>query len=262
MTAPLKIDPARCLELVAWAREVAQVRDEDVVAGADAEATARTRENMAAIADQLDAAAHAAERWLAALDVIAEPQPIPGAVPQPEAKPVAARTFADVLSSPAFGKLVKASLDAQAERTERGLRWILGDAEYEAMRERLDHPPGGAETLLPREAPPAITHDFLPPLSDPPARIPTTEELRALQQPATVVQPRSVPNDGPAIVDLVIDDLRQRAQHGEAKYGVKLQAHNGRVALVDAYQEVLDLAQYIRQEIEERRRAGEEGGVR
>jgi len=77
------------------------------------------------------------------------------------------------------------------------------------------------------------------------------------QSPATVVQPRPVTNDGPAIVDLVIDDLRERAKIGEAKYGTKLQARNGRVAIVDAYQEVLDLAQYIRQEIEERRRADE-----
>lgn len=56
---------------------------------------------------------------------------------------------------------------------------------------------------------------------------------------------------GAHINPLVIEDLKQRNAHGEAKYGEGLRAQNGRAALVDAYQEVLDLAQYIRQEIEE-----------
>ncbi len=164
MTAPLQIDPVRCLELASWAREVAKVREQDVAAGADEfEAVARTRENMAAIADQLDAAASAAQ-------------------------------------------------------------------------------------------PPVISHDFLPPL-DTADLPPTTDRLRALQAPGIASQPRSIPNDGPAIVDLVIADLRERASHGEAKYGVRLQPNNGRVALVDLYQELLDATQYIRQEIEERRRS-------
>ena len=38
---------------------------------------------------------------------------------------------------------------------------------------------------------------------------------------------------------------------GIEKYGTVLQPNNGRNALVDAYQEALDLAVYLRQRIEE-----------
>jgi hypothetical protein len=46
-------------------------------------------------------------------------------------------------------------------------------------------------------------------------------------------------------------DLKARAALGEAKYGERLRAFNGRDALVDAYQECLDLWQYLRQQLEE-----------
>lgn len=52
--------------------------------------------------------------------------------------------------------------------------------------------------------------------------------------------------------DLVIPVMRQRDQAGRAKYGQPLQAHNGRNAHIDALQEALDLAAYLRQIIEER----------
>jgi hypothetical protein len=52
--------------------------------------------------------------------------------------------------------------------------------------------------------------------------------------------------------DLVIADVEARKQFGLSKYGVLLQAHNGRDALRDAYDEILDLAVYIRQLMEER----------
>ncbi len=72
------------------------------------------------------------------------------------------------------------------------------------------------------------------------------------EQPATAAQPR--PNGtGPEILPLVIADLESRTALGRVKYGQVLRAANGRHALTDAYQEVLDLAQYLRQEIEERR---------
>lgn len=56
---------------------------------------------------------------------------------------------------------------------------------------------------------------------------------------------------GRRIVDLVINDLRDRMEVGIERYGTPLQAHNGRNALVDAYQEALDMTQYLRQKIEE-----------
>ena len=51
---------------------------------------------------------------------------------------------------------------------------------------------------------------------------------------------------------LVIADMENRRTTGITRYGTPLQANNGRDALVDAYQEVLDLAVYLRQVIEER----------
>lgn len=59
--------------------------------------------------------------------------------------------------------------------------------------------------------------------------------------------------DGQPVWDLVIDDMRERDNLGRSRYNTPLRAWNGRDALVDAYQEVLDLAVYMRQEIEERR---------
>lgn len=64
-------------------------------------------------------------------------------------------------------------------------------------------------------------------------------------------QPPPVPNDRPAVWDLVIEDMRSRDQTGLSRYGTRLQPHNGRDALVDGYQEALDLCVYLRQAIEE-----------
>lgn len=65
-------------------------------------------------------------------------------------------------------------------------------------------------------------------------------------------QPRSVPNSNPAVWDLVQADMRDRDAMGERKHGTRLQPHNGRDSLVDAYQEALDLVVYLRQAIYER----------
>lgn len=65
-------------------------------------------------------------------------------------------------------------------------------------------------------------------------------------------QPLPVPTDAPSIHDLVAADLAARRELGRRRYGSLLQAGNGRDALLDAYQEALDLACYLRQAIEER----------
>ena len=57
---------------------------------------------------------------------------------------------------------------------------------------------------------------------------------------------------GPAVLPLVLDDLRMRAEAGKLKYGTLLRANNGRDALMDAYQEALDLCMYLRQAMLER----------
>lgn len=72
-------------------------------------------------------------------------------------------------------------------------------------------------------------------------------------------QPAPVSNDRPKVWDLVIADMRQRDQIGTQRYGVPLQPQNGRDALVDAYQEILDAAVYLRQAIYERDNPATEG---
>lgn len=69
---------------------------------------------------------------------------------------------------------------------------------------------------------------------------------------ATDQQPLPTSNTNTPIVWLVTHDLEKRAALGERKYGQPLKAFNGRDALMDAYQEVLDLAMYMRQAIAER----------
>jgi hypothetical protein len=62
------------------------------------------------------------------------------------------------------------------------------------------------------------------------------------------------PTDGSTdVLPLVISDLQDRSLVGQVKYGKTLQTSNGRDALIDAYQEALDLCMYLRQLIEERK---------
>lgn len=68
------------------------------------------------------------------------------------------------------------------------------------------------------------------------------------QRPATAPPPI----DEYDVRQLVIADMRERDAAGAAKYGTRLQPGNGRVQLVDAYQEALDLAVYLRTELAER----------
>lgn len=66
------------------------------------------------------------------------------------------------------------------------------------------------------------------------------------------MQPPPVPNDRPVIQDLVLEDIAERKRLGIERYGTPLQPFNGRDALLDAYQEALDLCQYLRQALFER----------
>lgn len=83
----------------------------------------------------------------------------------------------------------------------------------------------------------------------------------------STLQPAPVKNTSPAIQDLVIMDVTALLSHtvcdqiiadiearkviGMERYGTLLQAHNGRDAKRDAYEEALDLVQYLRQALEE-----------
>lgn len=65
-------------------------------------------------------------------------------------------------------------------------------------------------------------------------------------------QRRSLINQEPFIIDILITDLRARHEFGKIKYGTFLQPFNGRDSLLDAYQESLDLAGYLCQELYQR----------
>lgn len=69
---------------------------------------------------------------------------------------------------------------------------------------------------------------------------------------ATAKQPAPKGSGNP-ILGMVLADLTNRALEGKEKYGEPLLAHNGRNALWDLYQELLDAAMYIRQAIEEQK---------
>lgn len=75
-----------------------------------------------------------------------------------------------------------------------------------------------------------------------------------LRDPATD-QALPTINERPFIQDLVISDIEERKQHGIRKYGTALQSGNGRDMLLDAYEEALDLAIYLRGLLDEQQRA-------
>lgn len=77
-------------------------------------------------------------------------------------------------------------------------------------------------------------------------------EVSDVRDPTTD-QVAPIPNDGPSCHDLVMEDLTARKQFGLRKYNSLLQPNNGRSMLQDAYEEVLDLAVYLRGALEEER---------
>jgi hypothetical protein len=74
-------------------------------------------------------------------------------------------------------------------------------------------------------------------------------------------QPMPTPTDGPSVQGMVRYDLKVRERIGRARYGTALQPHNGRDALRDLYEELLDAACYIRQAIAERPREDVDAAV-
>lgn len=64
-------------------------------------------------------------------------------------------------------------------------------------------------------------------------------------------------NDGPCIQDMVIADIERRKAVGFERYGTYLQPNNGRDALLDAYEEAVDLTMYLKQALVERDSVGD-----
>jgi hypothetical protein len=65
-------------------------------------------------------------------------------------------------------------------------------------------------------------------------------------------QPLPTASSSPAMQDLVCIDIQSRKELGIKRYGTVLQANNGRDALLDLYQELLDALMYCRQLLYER----------
>jgi uncharacterized Zn ribbon protein len=63
-------------------------------------------------------------------------------------------------------------------------------------------------------------------------------------------EPKPIGNGDTVWIE-VVKDLKVRAAFGFKKYGTELKTNNGRNALVDAYQEALDLCCYLKQRIME-----------
>ncbi len=76
---------------------------------------------------------------------------------------------------------------------------------------------------------------------------------------ATKQQPPPT-GQGHRVLDRVLADLRIRSEQGRQKYGTELRTNNGRDPLTDAYQEALDLVQYLAQAIMEREAAAQRRG--
>lgn len=67
---------------------------------------------------------------------------------------------------------------------------------------------------------------------------------------ASTPQPAPIPGNVD-VYPLVISDILARVEAGKLKYGTTLQTNNGRAALWDLYQELIDACMYIRQAIAE-----------
>jgi hypothetical protein len=62
-------------------------------------------------------------------------------------------------------------------------------------------------------------------------------------------QPLPVVNDESDVQSAVIADIEARRELGIRRYGTALQPHNGRNALLDAYEEAIDLCMYLKQRL-------------
>jgi transcriptional regulator with XRE-family HTH domain len=77
--------------------------------------------------------------------------------------------------------------------------------------------------------------------------------IRSGHRTAAATQRQAPPKPGSEeVLPALIADLQARSAQGATKYGHALQTGNGRDAMVDAYQEVLDLAMYFKQLLLER----------
>lgn len=68
-------------------------------------------------------------------------------------------------------------------------------------------------------------------------------------------EPKPIKNNNIPVWEQVIHDMQERNQIGIKRYKTPLQTFNGRNALIDAYQEALDLSVYLKQRILEEKQS-------
>lgn len=93
---------------------------------------------------------------------------------------------------------------------------------------------------------------YCPGTGDRPAGKPSLKTLVETMKTRPGDQPLPTTNDQPYVQDQVKDYIERRKQVGISRYGTALQPFNGRDALVDAFEEAVDLVQYLAQVIIER----------
>ena len=79
---------------------------------------------------------------------------------------------------------------------------------------------------------------------------------------AKAATPQPQPQAGKVdVAPVVLADIQARVEAGKQKYGTLLQTNNGRLALWDLYQELIDACMYIRQRILEEEQWHESNGL-
>lgn len=156
------------------------------------------------------------------------------------------------LPGPRCGKMVDHGLVAYPCRDDEGHdgpcyaievpRTVEARKRWEEAQAERQKP----ETAPPAEMAPAPSHRHE--VSDELSPLDHSQGLR--QRPGD--QPLPIPNDLPTMQSLVMADIAEREQLGISRYGVGLQGHNGRDALRDLYEELLDACMYLRQVMWER----------
>jgi hypothetical protein len=75
--------------------------------------------------------------------------------------------------------------------------------------------------------------------------LPTTGQVNV--GPEVIKDVKALQKWSPEILQAVVEDFEARIQLGISRYGHPLQTHNGRDAVLDAYEELMDAAHYLKQ---------------
>lgn len=124
--------------------------------------------------------------------------------------------------------------------SQRGKQWIIEKSDVAAF---IDGIPDRSLLMLPQFL---CAECLQSPFIVYPAQ-PTKQPTK--QRPGD--QPLPTKNDQPHVADVLCEFIQGRKKLGIERYGTPLQPHNGRNALMDAFEESVDLASYLLQKLME-----------